>query len=626
MSNNNLPPICETAVEQLIEVGNSAIPATLVWKDIYVIHTKSGKQLLKGISGEISGGFCAIMGPSGGGKTTFLNSLSRRLSKSTQLNGEIALNGKPYKSRQLKAMSAYVMQDDVLNAYFTVEDTLMFTSRLRMPRGTPFALIKERVESVIFNMELERARNTIVGNSIMHGISGGEKKRLCIAMELITQPSLLFLDEPTSGLDSLTALNICQRLRKIGKAENQTIITTIHQPQTKLFKLFDSLILLRDGYIVYQGKSLYSLDYFKEKGFPLPPMTNPADHLIDIITPVGKDYVEEDPPIGFNNLESESDYRRGFSKSARYVPENYDEMSKPKVNLIKGIERIFPLEKDKIPWRSQFRILVERDFLEYRRKWRKLAIKVGVTIFMACLIGLVFYQIGNTQVSIAKRNSALFFCCINQGIFTAFETLNQFPSERTLTLRERKAGTYYVSAYYLSKVMFEMILQIIYPFIFSVIVYFFIGFQDDGSKFIIFLVFVILCSMSSKSLTIMITTLCRTADMSVVYLPLGLEMTRLFGGFFLPPVFLPKYFSWLDSLSYTKYAYTGVGLNEFQGLKLVCLEKELKGGDCPYTDGEQYIDYLGLNYITKNEAVFILIAYIIITRLIAYLGIRYLKH
>ena len=106
------------------------------------------------------------------------------------------------------------MQEDVLNAYLTVEDTLMFTARLRLPPGTTAEQITERVEHIIQQMELNKARRTIVGNSLLKGISGGEKKRLCIAMELIMKPSLIFLDEPTSGLDSITALIICKTISR----------------------------------------------------------------------------------------------------------------------------------------------------------------------------------------------------------------------------------------------------------------------------------------------------------------------------------------------------------------------------------------------------------------------------
>ena len=200
--------------QELKERDNTSIPATLVWENLEVTSKADGRKLLRCMNGEISGGFWAVMGPSGSGKSTLLNALSCRLDHGVERKGILTLNGKNYTNRKLKAMSCYVMQEDVLNAYLTVEDTLMFTARLRLPPGTSMAQIKERVEHIIQQMELKKARNTIVGNSLLKGISGGEKKRLCIAMELIMKPSLIFLDEPTSGLDSITALIICKTISR----------------------------------------------------------------------------------------------------------------------------------------------------------------------------------------------------------------------------------------------------------------------------------------------------------------------------------------------------------------------------------------------------------------------------
>ena len=154
-------------------------------------------------------------------------------------------------------------------------------------------------------------------------------------------------------------------------------------------------------------------------------------------------------------------------------------------------------------------------------------------------------------------------------------------------------------------------------------VYFIVGLQADAGKFFIFMLFMILCSLSATSLALMISALCKTTDMSVTVLPMALEVSRLFGGFFLSPANLPKYFSWLDALSYAKYTYVGISLNELQGLVLSCADA---GTSTCIPNGETTIKQLGLDYISIGGCIGVLLAFIIFCRIIAYLGVRFLKH
>lgn len=156
-----------------------------------------------------------------------------------RLSGELRLNGHEY-TATLKQMAAYVMQDDLLNAHLTVEETLLYTAQLRLSPQSPEDL-EQAVEKVISLLGLHRCRHRIIGDALNKGISGGERKRVCVAMEMLTQPLLLFLDEPTSGLDSVTALSLCLQLKALANSGACTIICTIHQPQSKIFDLFDKL-------------------------------------------------------------------------------------------------------------------------------------------------------------------------------------------------------------------------------------------------------------------------------------------------------------------------------------------------------------------------------------------------
>ncbi len=175
----------------------------------------------------------------------------------TVVEGEMRLNGAPYNNAELKRIAGYVMQDNLLNGYLTVEETLMYTAELRLPRTFTNKQRKERVENVMTDLGLLHVRKAIIGTQLKQGISGSERKRLCVGMQLLNRPQLLFLDEPTTGLDSVTALDLLQTLHTLAAGRSQekavTIVCSIHQPQSKIFNLFDSLILLKSGNIIYQG-------------------------------------------------------------------------------------------------------------------------------------------------------------------------------------------------------------------------------------------------------------------------------------------------------------------------------------------------------------------------------------
>ncbi|KXZ51257.1 hypothetical protein GPECTOR_13g744 [Gonium pectorale] len=599
-----------------------AAPINLAWKDLTVTAKRANRPLLNGVTGKITSGFYSIMaspgvvdegegGPSGSGKTTLLNTLACRLDHGVGVAGEFKLNGNDYSNAELKKMSGYVMQDDLLNPHLTAEETLRYTAELRMPRTSTPEERAQRVQEVMGQVGLSHVRDVIVGSPMKKGISGGERKRLCVAMELLTKPALLFLDEPTSGLDSVTALSLCRLLRRLASSKTCTVVCTIHQDffshdTAKIFALFDQLLLLNRGNIVYQGPAQGALDFFDRSGFPCPAYENPADHFLDVIMPNANDSVE-------------SLVEKDRQLSRFYSPPNVEHLLENPKPLV--------LPRDVTPWHVQFRVLLRRSLKETWRKRSTTYVLMLQTVIIAVLIGTVFLRIGTDQKSTVRRQPVLFFTVINQGMFGALIVINSFPSERMLSLRERAAGTYHCSAYFLAKVTAETISQLPAPILFSCVVYFLVGLQPVASKFFIYMALMVLCSTAATSLALAVSAIARTTDMAVTILPMALEICRLFGGFFLSPANLPKYFSWLDALSYVKYTYVGISLNELHGLELHCTPSQLNSaGKCPITSGEQTIKSLGLDYIGIADCVGILIAYIVICRVIAYLGVRYLKH
>jgi ABC-type multidrug transport system ATPase subunit len=200
--------------------------------------------------------------------------------RGVKMQGEVLYNGKPLNKRA-KRQVGYVMQDDLLYESLTVYETLYFAALLRLPRQMSKAAKLERVSTVITALGLDKCKNTIIGSYFRRGISGGERKRVSVGHELLINPSIVLLDEPTSGLDSTTALQLVESLRALASG-GRAIITTIHQPSSRLYQLLDKLMLLCDGHVMYYGKAHMAADWFHKLGFTLPYGTNVADFILDL--------------------------------------------------------------------------------------------------------------------------------------------------------------------------------------------------------------------------------------------------------------------------------------------------------------------------------------------------------
>ena len=415
-------------------------------------------------------------------------------------------------------MSGYVMQDDLVHAMLTVHETLMYTAALRLPAGTEFQERLRRCDECLKTMGIEYCRDVIVGDSRNKGISGGERKRLCVAMELITRPKLLFLDEPTSGLDSTTALSLMNTMKDLCTRGECTVVCTIHQPQTKIFHLIDNLLLMKKGEIVYQGACGKSELYFAQAGYPCPDKMNPADHMLDCVT-LGN-YDEKEPA-------------------------NVPKMHVP-LNMDFGIEMNDFTMRAVQPWFWQLIVLVHRNMMEKLRRWDIVAMNIFITIIVAVFISNgAWFRIGNFADSVPKRNAIMFFTVIHQGVVSSLQGTYAFPLERAIMLRERAAGAYYVSAYFLAKTGVDSFFQLLAPFVFTAFVYPIVGLNIfDYQKPFIFLGLQMLLCNCAVSLSNMCSCLFVSIEMSTVILACAMEITRLYSAFFVSPVLLDSYPRW----------------------------------------------------------------------------------
>lgn len=581
------------------------------------------KKLLHKLSGSFNGGLWGILGSSGSGKTTLLSTLSQRIDSSFSIDGDIIINNTKVSKALIKAISGYVMQDDLLHAHLTCYEVLLYTALLRLPNSLNYQEKITKINKMIDLMMLRNCIHTIVGDSRQKGMSGGERKRLCVAMELLINPQILFLDEPTSGLDSTNSHSLCNILYNIARTKFTTVICTIHQPTAKIFSLFHNLILMKEGRIVYQGCRDKIQTYLTHIGCPCEKKVNIADHILDMLVPLNKDATNYFDQVQF-----------AYDATIDVGTKSFHSLEK----LQKQYVSLRP------SWLSQFSVLLQRNFQENLRNYPILLLNLAATSLIAIFAGeSVWQNVGTNKLSVGKRMNALFFCVIHQGIVASLQGIHSFPMERSLMLRERACGSYYISAYFLARTVSDMLfVQLIPPVVFTCFVYPLVGFQctlSNYGKYFIFSLFMILASFAASSLANMISCVCKTIELSGVILAACYEVTRLYGGWFISPALLKLYPQWkfIDAMSYIKYVFIGISLNENYGLELQCDLAERTppsaphGSKCiipplmspPYT-GERLNQYYGYDGFTISGCVLSLLLYILCCRVIAYLALRYL--
>ena len=275
-------------------------PVTLQFENVcYELNNKVILSKARGLArpGEIT----AIMGASGAGKTTFLDILARK-NKRGRVKGSFFVNGETVTDQDFKNVIGFVDQEDTMLPTLTVHETILASALLRLPRDMTRAAKEARVHEIERQLGIHQIRDSVIGSEEGkgRGISGGEKRRVAIACELVTSPSILFLDEPTSGLDAYNAFNVIECLLTLAKTYKRTVVFTIHQPRSNIVALFDRLILLAQGQTVYSGPFAQCQDYFDRLGYSCPPGFNIADYLVDLTMHAAVTSPDDDRSIPFS--------------------------------------------------------------------------------------------------------------------------------------------------------------------------------------------------------------------------------------------------------------------------------------------------------------------------------------
>lgn len=528
------------------------------------------------------------MGPSGAGKTTLLNILSGRLKSKKKISGSITINGSKATKKLYSSLSGFVAQDDILLGAATAYELLLFNAGLRFPSKS-LSERKALVMALLRSLGLESVKDNFIGytgglsrnSGIKRGLSGGERKRVSICYELISNPKLLFLDEPTSGLDSFAAKAVVESLRSLAFT-GRTIVTTIHQPSAEIFQMFDDLCLLADGGVVYFGPAHLAAPYFTKIGHPPPERMNYADFFLRVLHTSNEQSEDEIENASFANSNT------GEIKEFINTYKTSDQKKKVSKDISK-LAKLTPPEKDsqreKPSWWKQYGLLVKRSATVTFREPALFKMRIVLAIFISIFGGLVWLRQGLSQASATDRVSAAFFM-LNAGFMTSLSgTTNVFPAERAFFFRERQSNLYSTLIYYLSKQSTEIPLLLIVPFISNTILYFMVGFNDDVESWIMFVVVLILINLAGSAIGYFIT--CAVLDVRIAnsaVQPLFLLPTMLFSGFFLNSSNIPVYFIWLEYISILKYGFRGA-INSIFGLNPIVFECD-PGAVCRFPDGD----------------------------------------
>lgn len=558
----------------------TAVPITLEFQNIKFSAVdmfspdKRRKMILKGVHGVARPGrFLALMGASGAGKTTMLNLLAQRTLPDE--GSSILFNGEKL-SKELRRKIGYVMQRDIFFANLTVRETLLFTALLRLPYSMTRKEKESRVDQVIDQLLLTKAKNTVVGNpmSFGAGISGGEMKRLNVCNELLTNPAVIALDEPTSGLDSSTALLLCTILRDIARRFNKTVIASIHQPSSQLFQLFDDLLLLDNGEAVYFGPAKSATKHFHSVGYPVMDDFSAGDYLIEMATRPSHRQDMELRSKTVSRAYERSEFRpteaavpgtgvRSPSDLALSLPARRS----PSSSSLHLAEASTP--RWLVPFYYQMFVLTWRAFIQKRGivlKW----ITLAQVLLISLIVGLLWFQIGTSESSVSARLGAVFFVCNFNMFFPMFGSLTTFPSERAVLFKERASGSYRLSAYFLSKLAAELPFDLMYPFIFVTITFWMIGLSTSFGTYCLFMLVVWLDAQVAQSLGVMVSCLVYDFEKAIVSASVYSLFSLLSAGFLVKSSSMPIWISWIRFISIIKYAYSAAAVVIYNGISVQC--------------------------------------------------------
>ncbi|KAJ1643698.1 hypothetical protein LPJ64_004549 [Coemansia asiatica] len=585
--------------------ASSETTPILSWSNItYDVKSKQGvRRILHNISGEIyPGELVAIMGSSGAGKTTLLNILSGRV-QGGRLYGDIKFNGKKRVPHTFKRLLAYVEQDDLMFTQMTVKETLAVSAQLRLSDEKYTKEEKtERVESVMRQLRLTHVADSRVGSSSgERGVSGGERKRVSIGIELVTDPAILVLDEPSSGLDSSSAEMEVGLTKEMAVQRRLCTLMTIHQPSAEMVAKFDKVIILAQGKLMYMGRVGEAVSHFEGLGFPST-HANPANFFIDLTTidfssskamHRSEVHVQALADAFIKHKESGMAIDSGNSTGS-FASEVKTSCSRQDIDIdiTKEVAAMTLYEPAPMnSWISELAILLKR---EWALSVRNRSLVYGMAcepLVMMIFLGFVFFQLDNNQASVQNRIGALFSLTVSCTFPVIIPAMTVIMTARDVVLRERSGGAYRMSSYFFAKTL------CFYPLVYLPYIvmyagsYFIAHFQYNAAKFFIGLANMLAILFASMGFSFVVSMLVRSLEAAHIITPVALAVLMLFAGNMSNAKAVTPVLRWIKYVCIYFYAYSGFVQNEFTGLEFEC---EPTAAICYHT-GEDVVRTYGLD-------------------------------
>ncbi|KAJ4848858.1 hypothetical protein Tsubulata_040226 [Turnera subulata] len=566
----------------------------LIWEDVTVVATSfrahSSRKLLNLLNGcALTHRIMAIMGPSGSGKSTLLDALAGRLSPNVLMTGKISSGG--------CKNTSYTTQEDFLLGTLTVRETLRYSAHLRLPSTMATGEIDEVVEDTMREMGLQECADSKVGNWHLRGISGGEKRRLSISLQILTHPHVMFLDEPTTGLDSASAFFVIQALKNIA-LDGRIVVCSIHQPSSYTFELLDDLCLLSRGESVYFGEAKSAVNFFAEAGFPCPTRRSPSDHFLRCINSdfdklpatllrLQRHSTETSEPSNSEmNLTAEGTRAVLVEKYRNSV---YSLNTRKLIRQIKldNCEHgmIVADHKDKPDRWKQVYALTARSFVNMTRDIGYYWIRILFIILVSICAGTMYFDIGLSNSALMERVTfyAFFYGFL---IFMSVAGLPSFIEEWKVSRHELLNGHYGEAVIMLSNTLSSFPFLAILSLSSGTIIYYMVKFHLGISHYCCFCIN-IFCCISIMEIISMIVSLLVPTFMMGIAASAGVNMfLAIASGLYRPLGDLPRFF-WFYPMSYvsfTSWAVEGQYKNDMNGLKFDPL---VPGG--PKLEGEKIL-------------------------------------